>query len=72
MAEEEIELTPEDEARIKWEQVLRGKPTVVIEPVPVEEETTEITETEVETAPVVIDNGPEAVLARLYKSMVAA
>ena len=72
MAEEEIELTPEDEARIKWEQVLRGKPTVVVDPAPVEEETTEITETEVETAPVVIDNGPEAVLARLYKSIVAA
>tara|TARA_R110000772_G_scaffold1566_9_gene5378 strand:- start:20841 stop:21050 length:210 start_codon:yes stop_codon:yes gene_type:complete len=69
MAEAQIELTPEEEARIKWEQLLRGKPTVVDEPMPVEE----LVELAVEEAlPVVIDNGPEAVLARLYKSMVAA
>lgn len=71
MDETQVDIDPEAEARTRWEQVLRGKSTVAVEPVPVEE-ITEITETEVETAPVVIDNGPEAVLARLYKSMVAA
>jgi hypothetical protein len=68
MAEAQIELTPEEEARIKWESVLLGKTQAVVEPEPVEE----IAEPEVETAPLVIDNGPEAVLARLYKNMVAA
>lgn len=72
MAEEQIELTPEEEARIRWEQLLRGKPTVAVEPVLDEEESVEAEEEEVDLAPVVIDNGPEAVLARLYKSMVAA
>jgi hypothetical protein len=70
MAEEEIELTPEEEARIKWEQLLRGKSTVAVEPEPVEE-SAEVLEEAVKE-PLVIDNGREAVLARLYKSMVAA
>jgi|LakMenEpi03Aug12_release.lakeMendotaPanAssembly.Ray.scaffolds.fasta_scaffold245892_4 hypothetical protein len=70
MAEEEIELTPEEEARIKWEQLLRGKSTVAVEPEPVEE-SAEVVEEAVKE-PLVIDNGREAVLARLYKSMVAA
>lgn len=69
MAEEQIELTPEEEARIRWEQLLRGKPTVAVEPVV--EESAEVVE-EVAKEALVIDNGPEAVLARLYKSMVAA
>lgn len=69
MADAQIELTPEEEARIKWESLLLGKTQAVDEPVLVKEE---IAETEVETAPLVIDNGPEAVLARLHKSMVAA
>ena len=67
MDESQVDIDPEAEARTRWEQVLRGKSTVAVDPVPVEE----ITEV-VEVAPVVIDNGPEAVLARLYKSMVAA
>jgi hypothetical protein len=69
MAEEQIELTPEEEARIRWEQLLRGKPTAAVEPVV--EESAEVVE-EVAKEALVIDNGPEAVLARLYKSMVAA
>jgi hypothetical protein len=69
MAEAQIELTPEEEARIKWESVLLGKTQAVVEPDPIVEE---IAEPEVETAPLVIDNGPEAVLARMYKNMVAA
>jgi len=68
MAEAQIELTPEEEARIKWQSVLLGKTQAVVEPVLVEEE---LTETE-ETAPLVLDNGPEAVLARLHKSMMTA
>jgi hypothetical protein len=70
MAEAEVELTPEEEARIKWEQLLRGKSTVAVEPEPVEESAEVVEETVKE--PLVIDNGREAVLARLYKSMVAA
>jgi hypothetical protein len=70
MAEAEVELTPEEEARIKWEQLLRGKSTVAVEPEPVEE-SAEVVEEAVKE-PLVIDNGREAVLARLYKSMVAA
>ena len=71
MAEEELELTPEEEARIKWEQVLRGKPAVVVEPVLVEEETTEEMLLELtEPVVIVVDNSPEAVLAKLYKSMI--
>jgi hypothetical protein len=70
MAEEEIELTPEEEARIKWEQLLRGKSTVAVEPETVEESAEVVDEAVKE--PLVIDNGREAVLARLYKSMVAA
>ena len=70
MAEAEVELTPEEEARIKWEQLLRGKSTVAVEPEPVEESADVVEEAVKE--PLVIDNGREAVLARLYKSMVAA
>jgi hypothetical protein len=70
MAEAVVELTPEEEARIKWEQLLRGKSTVAVEPEPVEE-SAEVVEEAVKE-PLVIDNGREAVLARLYKSMVAA
>jgi hypothetical protein len=70
MVEEQVELTPEEEARIKWEQLLRGKSTVAVEPEPVEE-SAEVLEEAVKE-PLVIDNGREAVLARLYKSMVAA
>lgn len=70
MAEAQIELTPEEEARIKWQSVLLGKTQAVVEPVLVEEELTETEEEE--TAPLVLDNGPEAVLARLHKSMLTA
>ena len=70
MAETQIELTPEEEARIKWEQLLRGKTVVVDEPVPVVEESTEVQD--IAIASEEIEYSPEAVLARLFKSMVKA
>ena len=66
MADTQIELTPEEEARIKWEQLLRGKSAVVIDTVVVTEEVEE--PEEVEVVPEVLDDSAEAVLARLYKS----
>ena len=68
MAETQLELTPEEEARIRWEQVLRGKPVGVVEPAPEMEEVIVVEETI--AAPEVIENSPEAVLARLFKSMI--
>ena len=66
MADTQIELTPEEEARIKWEQLLRGKSAVVADTVVVTEEVEE--PEEVEVVPEVLDDSAEAVLARLYKS----
>ena len=66
MADTQIELTPEEEARIKWEQLLRGKSAVVVDTVVVTEEVEE--PEEVEVVPEVLDDSAEAVLARLYKS----
>jgi hypothetical protein len=66
MADAEVELTPEEEARIKWEQLLRGKSAVVVDTVVVTEEVDELEE--IEAVPEVIDDSAEAVLARLYKS----
>ena len=69
MAEVQEEFTPEEEARIKWKNLLLGKTEAVVEPAPVEEE---IAETEVESTvvvPEVIEDSPEAVLSQLYKSM---
>jgi hypothetical protein len=70
MAEAQIELTPEEEARIKWEQLLRGKPTVVVDTVPEEEAVEEALEEPTEPEVIVVDNSQEAVLAKLYKSMI--
>jgi hypothetical protein len=70
MAEAQIELTPEEEARIKWEQLLRGKPTVVVGTVPEEEAVEEALEEPTEPEVIVVDNSQEAVLAKLYKSMI--
>jgi hypothetical protein len=69
MAEVQVELTPEEEARIKWESLLLGKTQAVVEPAPAEEE---ITEPEVEgiVAPEIVEDSPEAVLSQLFKSMV--
>ena len=67
MDEAQVELTPEEEARIKWEQLLRGKPTVV-EPTPIEEVVEATVKPTIVLRPV-IDNSDEAVLARLHKSM---
>jgi hypothetical protein len=66
MADTQVELTPEEEARIKWEQLLRGKSAVVVDTVVVTEEVEE--PEEVEVVPEVTDDSSEAVLARLYKS----
>jgi hypothetical protein len=69
MAEPQIELTPEEEARIKWESLLLGKTQAVVEPVIVEE----VVEASVEgttVAPEEIEDSPEAVLSQLFKSMV--
>jgi hypothetical protein len=67
MAEELIDLTPEEVSRLKWEQLLRGKPVVVVESVP------EVEEVIVVEEPIAIsevtDDSVEAVLARLHKSM---
>jgi hypothetical protein len=70
MVEEQVELTPEEEARIKWEQLLRGKPTVVVDTVPEEEAVEEALEEPTEPEVIVVDNSQEAVLAKLYKSMI--
>lgn len=67
MAEEQIELTPEEEARLKWEQLLRGKSTVVVETTPIVEESDEVEDVAVE--PESVDDSAEAVLARLFKRM---
>jgi hypothetical protein len=68
MAEVQVELTSEEESRIKWESLLLGKTQAVVEPVPVEEQITEIEGT-VEV-PEEIEDSPEAVLSQLFKSMV--
>jgi len=68
MAETQIALTPEEESRIKWEQLLRGKPVVVDDPTPAVEESIEVED--IAIAPDEIEDTPEAVLARLFKSMV--
>lgn len=67
MAEVQSELTPEEEARIKWEQLLQGKSVAADDSVPAED----LVET-MPSEPVldVVDNSPEAVLAKLYKSMI--
>lgn len=70
MAEVQVELTSEEESRTKWEQLLRGKSVAVNEPVPVEEESAEAVEVVEDIVPEVIEDSPEAVLARLFKSMV--
>lgn len=70
MVEEQVELTPEEEARIKWEQVLRGKPTVVVDTMPDEEALEELPTEPTEPEVIIVDNSPEAVLAGLYKSMI--
>jgi hypothetical protein len=70
MAEEQIEISPEEEARLRWEQVLRGKSTTVVETVAIIEESNVVEDVAVE--PESIDDSPEAVLARLYKDTAKA
>ena len=65
MAEVQVEFTSEEEARIKWEQLLRGKSIAVDEPALVEEDAKGT-----EKVPEVIEDSPEAVLSQLFKSMV--
>ena len=69
MAEVQVELTSEEESRIKWESLLLGKTQAVVDPAPAEE----AVEVKVEAAtvtPEVIEDSPEAVLSQLFKSMV--
>jgi len=69
MAEAQLELTPEEEARIKWESLLLGKTQAVVELTPVIEEPSEEIPDALETVDVPEDS-PEAVLARLYMGMI--
>lgn len=69
MAEVQVEITPEEEARIKWQNLLLGKSQAVVEPDPVIEEPSEEIPTALEE---VAEDSPEAVLSQLYKSMLKA
>jgi len=71
MAEVQVEFTPEEEARIKWQNLLLGKTQAVVEPDPVIEEPIEEIPDALETVDVPEDS-PEAVLSQLYKSMIKA
>jgi len=70
MAEAQVEFTPEEEARIKWENLLLGKSQAAGKPTLAEEEL--VDEPVVEPAVPVIEESPEAVLSQLYKSMLKA
>jgi hypothetical protein len=67
MAEVQVEFTPEDEARIKWQNLLLGKTQAVVdEPAPAVEETIELVAV---SGAEVVEDSPEAILAQLFKSM---
>lgn len=68
MAEVQVEFTSEEEARIKWENLLLGKTHAVVKPTPATEEL--IDEPVIEPAIIVMEDSPEAVLSQLFKSMV--
>ena len=74
MAEVQEEFTPEEEeARIKWKNLLLGSAKAVDETVPAEEE--QVAEAIVQAPvvmPEVVENSPESVLSQLYKSMLKA
>lgn len=70
MTEAQKELTPEEEARIKWESLLLGRTQAVVDAVPAEEVTTEAEVEDTELVPDVIEDSPEATLSQLFKSMV--
>ena len=68
MAETQIELTPEEESRLRWENLLLGKAQAVVESISVIDEPNEEIPPALETIEVVEDS-PEAILSQLYKSM---
>jgi len=74
MTEVQAEFTPEEEARIKWKDLLLGTTQVVVETAPVEEQIAEAEVKDTVVAPKVVapeveEDSPEAVLSQLYKSM---